>query len=143
MTTAQTGNDRFERWPDFRQLAVDVAMQLGERRGEVWRPVEWHEDHAYPAVTLAPLDGHGPEHARVRMQYGFHATGKVTVQGQWPNGTTRGTGTRNVDPARGASAIAQAIDTYVLRGCPPGTTGSYLDALPGVVADWQAAARPS
>jgi hypothetical protein len=117
----------YDQWPAFRFLAQEVADQLGRRRGEPWTVATVHEDSAHPAVTLA-----GPGHARVRMQHGFHAARKVTVQGEWPNGTTHGAGSRNIDPGRGARAIATAADTYVLRG-------GYLDALPGVVAKWEAA----
>jgi hypothetical protein len=125
----------YDTWPAFRTLAGQVAAELTtRRRGEVWTVATFHEDHAHPAADLA-----GPGHARIRMQYGFHATGKVTVQGMWPNGTTYGATSRNVDPARGVKAIASAADSYALRGCPPGSTASYLDQLPEVVTKWQAA----
>lgn len=122
----------YDTWTAFRQLATETAGELGRRRGETWTVTEWHEDHAHPAATLAPLALHGPEHARLYMQHGFDATGKVTVKGLWPGGNSYGAPSRNVDPARGARAIASAADTYVLAA-------GYLDQLPEKVTRHQAA----
>lgn len=111
---------------EFRALAIDVAGELGARRGETWAVAEWHEDHAWPAATLD-----GPDSARLFVQYGFDRAGKITVTARLPKGTYAGRGVKyaaSVDPARGARAIAQAADTRVLRA-------GYLDILPGKVAE--------
>ena len=120
----------YDQWPAFKFLAQEVADALTARRGEPWTVAEAHEQNAHPAVTLA-----GPDHARIYMQYGWDAAGKVTVKGLWPDGSTFKAPSRNVDPARGAKAIAQAICTYILY---PGGYG-YLAYLPDKLAGHLAA----
>jgi DNA-nicking Smr family endonuclease len=120
----------YDQWPPFKFLAQEVADQLTARRGEPWTVAEFHEDHAHPACTLA-----GPDHARIYMQHGFDAAGKVTVKGMWPGGYTHGAPSRNVNPARGARAIAQEIGTHILYGGGYG----YLARLPEKLAEHEAA----
>lgn len=110
----------YDSWPAFRHLAQEVADALGVRRGERWEVTTWHEDHAHPAATLTTPDIPG---ARLSVQYGFAAVGKVTITGKLPEGTSGRVYARNADPGRGARAIATAADTHVLRG-------GYLDMLP-------------
>lgn len=114
-------------WPEFRTLATSTASELGRRRGETWTPGTWHEDPDYPAATLD-----GPGSARLFIQYGHDCAGKITVTARLPEGTHARNAkfTANVDPARGARAIAQAADSRVLKA-------GYLDVLPAKVAEKQ------
>ena len=110
-------------WPEFQSLARNVAGELGTRRAETWTVAAWHENPARPAATLD-----GPGAAQLFIHYGAGGADKITISGLLPEGTYAGRRfTANVDPARGARAIAQAADTRVLRA-------GYLDILPGNVA---------
>lgn len=105
-------------------LATAVAFELDHIRSEGWRldRMSAHGD-AYPAAWLA-----SDTDAVLMLQYGFESPGRVTVTGVFP----KSTGalyhfSANVDPERGAVAIARAADRRVLEA-------GYLDVLPDMVA---------
>lgn len=101
-------------------LAADTALQLSQRRSEIWT-VASTKDDTWPSAELA-----GPAGARLRIIYGYDASGKVTVRGLYPEGVGGTAYRANVDPARGAQAVASEADRRVLNA-------GYLAALPKVL----------
>jgi hypothetical protein len=117
---------------EFTQLAKATADCLtGQGKGK-WTAGEITE--LYPGYPQVLLDG--PDHAQLRIKYGWGAAGKVTVYGMMPSkyGYDRheyggGKGI-NVAPERGAKAIANEARRRVLDA-------GYLAELPAKVIEWQ------
>jgi hypothetical protein len=115
----------------FRELVTFTADCLtGQHQGE-WTAGEITE--LYSGYPQALLDG--PDHAQLKIKFGWGAAGKVTVYGMMPSkygdryeyGGGKGI---NVAPERGGKAIAGEARRRVLDA-------GYLDELPGKVAEWE------
>jgi len=111
---------------EFAALCEGVTAELAALDCGSWEVVPL--DEGRPAAELHRADG-----ARLYLTASWQAGGKVTVSALEPSTYTGGEYhgsrkyVRNVDPARGARAIAVAARTYILNA-------GYLDALPEQVA---------
>lgn len=115
----------------FRELVKFTARCLtGQGKGE-WTAGEITE--LYPGYPQVLLDG--PDHAQLKIKFGWGAAGKITVYGMMPSkygdryeyGGGKGI---NVAPERGGKAIANEARRRVLDA-------GYLDELPGKLAEWR------
>lgn len=114
---------------EFTQLVKFTARCLtGQGKGE-WTVTEIDGDHSWPQALLS-----GPDHAQLKIKFGWRAEGKVTVYGMMPSkyGHDRYEYSKhaNVAPQRGGKAIAGETRRRVLDA-------GYLDELPGKWAEWQ------
>jgi len=102
-------------------LAAEVASVLTDLRREPWAVAEQPAARA-PTVRLA-----GPGHAALDLSFGWWATGKLTIDGVFPDGITHKGFSANVSPGRGATAIARDANRRVINA-------GYLDELASAVA---------
>lgn len=112
----------------FRELVTFTAACLtGQYQGE-WTVTEIDNDRSWPQALLS-----GPDHAQLKIKYGWGAAGKITVYGMLPSkyADRYESGYRaNVAPERGGKAIANEARRRVLDA-------GYLDELPAKVIEQQ------
>jgi hypothetical protein len=127
---------------EFTELVTFTARCLGAQE-----PGEWAESltgQGQPSWTVTEITelgpGYpqallsGPDHAQLKIKYGWGAAGKVTVYGMMPSkygdGNERYAYAKhaNVAPERGGKAIANEARRRVLNA-------GYLDELPGKWAE--------